>query len=49
MDHQIAEVHFKNQCFEGETLTFSKSYENDILHAEAVREDGKTVLQVLLK
>lgn len=49
MNYPIVEVHFKNQCFEGDTLTFSKTEENGILHAEAVREDGKTALQVLMR
>ena len=49
MNYQIAEVHFKNQCYEGETLTFSKSIEDGSLHAEATREDGKTAVQIILR
>lgn len=49
MNYPIVEVHFKNQCFEGETLTFFKTEENGSLHVEATREDGKTVLQVVMK
>ena len=49
MNYQIAEAHFKNQCFEGETLTFSKTEENGLLHVEATREDGKTALQIILR
>ncbi|MDO4940056.1 MAG: thioesterase, partial [Lachnospiraceae bacterium] len=49
MNYPIVEAHFKNQCFEGDILTFYHIKEDGLLRFEATRGDGKTALQIVMR
>ena len=43
------EIHFRAQCFEGDTLTFRQKQEGGALWVHALLPDGKTAVQIMLR
>ena len=48
-DFKELEIHYKNPCFEGETLSFYGVEENGILDLKILNEEGKTAVLARLK
>ena len=43
------EIHYKNPCFEGETITFYIKKEEDFMKIKIVKEDGSTSALVRIR